>query len=171
MTDCDRLSQRMPAVARGILRWTAEEEAHLAACADCGAEWNLTRTARALGREVEAGLDPSPIAELVVARLRAAPAADRVRRWRRVAWGGAALAAAASLALFLLPPGDRATPGDAPTPTFLIQLPELEELSAAELQNVLEAIEPAVQGTPIIEPGLGDLNVQELERVLGSLEG
>ena len=57
MTACERLSDRMPDVARGRARWTAEEAAHLAACADCLAEWDLVATTIRLGAKAP-GTDP-----------------------------------------------------------------------------------------------------------------
>ena len=49
MTTCTQLSDRMPDVAHGTSRWTETEEHHLAACADCRAEWELVTAASRLG--------------------------------------------------------------------------------------------------------------------------
>ena len=46
MTVCTYLSDRMPDVALGRARWTVEDERHLAACADCDAEWAIVSVAR-----------------------------------------------------------------------------------------------------------------------------
>jgi hypothetical protein len=51
-------------------------------------------------------------------------------------------------------------------------LPELDGLTATELQAVLESFSPAAESLPHVEKGLlDDLQPQELERVLRSLEG
>ena len=39
MSDCQRLSDRMPEVVMERASWTAEEAAHLADCDDCRAEY------------------------------------------------------------------------------------------------------------------------------------
>ena len=44
------LSDRMPDVAAGRIRWSVPEQQHLVECADCAAEWRLVSTASALGR-------------------------------------------------------------------------------------------------------------------------
>ena len=49
MTSCTQLSDRMPEVALGLARWTADDERHLAGCADCRSEWAIVSTASRLG--------------------------------------------------------------------------------------------------------------------------
>src|SRR4030095_3266183 len=107
---CEQLSDRMPAVARDE-EWTAEERAHLGACADCSAEWALIRSTRALGADVVADLNAHHVTERVLGRLRAARAvAGERRRWLAVA----GLAAAAALARARAPRDPR--PGGRPGP-------------------------------------------------------
>ena len=59
MTVCEQLSDRMPAVAHGQAGWSAEEQAHLAGCADCRAEWDLVSAASRLGLDVAEGIGTS----------------------------------------------------------------------------------------------------------------
>ena len=53
-----------------------------------------------------------------------------------------------------------------------IPLPELDSLGPAELDSVLQTMdEPLVSGSSTDDPALGDLNNDELQRVLDSWEG
>ena len=53
-----------------------------------------------------------------------------------------------------------------------IPLPELETLEPVELDSVLQTMDESIVGGPTSEePALGDLNNDELERVLNSWEG
>jgi hypothetical protein len=62
--------------------------------------------------------------------------------------------------------------GTALTGRLSIPLPELESLEPAELDSVLQTMdETVVSGSPVEDPALGDLNNDELERVLTSWEG
>lgn len=172
MTTCERLSDRMAAVARGDSAWSAEESAHLAACGDCGAEWRLLRAAQALGA---ASIDPNAMAARVAARLAQVPEPGAVVRpiapWRRPSVWGLALAAAVILAV-MVPRGRDSRPanGDvgAPVPAAGPVLSGLDDLSAGELESVLDAVEgPSVDAD---RARTGDLTPAELERVLGSWE-
>jgi hypothetical protein len=69
MTPCTQLSDRMPEVALGHARWTADEERHLAACADCRVEWAVVATASRLGATLPA-VDPERTAARVTERIR-----------------------------------------------------------------------------------------------------
>jgi len=91
MTICEQLSERMPAVALGQAAWTDAERAHLAACAECGAEWALVSATSRLGLDVAAGLDGHHVTERVLGRLRVEGARTRTRR---VGWMLSGLAAA-----------------------------------------------------------------------------
>ena len=73
MSDCERLSDRMPEVAMQQAAWTAEEAAHLASCADCRAEWDLVLAARRLESSAPS-VDPTAVAAAVQRRL----ATDRI---------------------------------------------------------------------------------------------
>jgi len=96
MTTCTELSDRIPDVALGRSRWTVEEERHLAACADCRAEWTIVAAARRLGSTLPATPDPA----VTTARLLERLASERARsRARGRVWAAAGLAAAAAVAL------------------------------------------------------------------------
>jgi len=96
MTTCTELSDRIPDVALGRSRWTAEEERHLAACADCRAEWTIVAAARRLGSALPATPDPAVTTARLLERLASERAGSRARG--RV-WAAAGLAAAAAVAL------------------------------------------------------------------------
>jgi hypothetical protein len=181
MTPCEQIAERMPAVAHGRGEWEPAEASHLESCAACQAEWALVRTARSLGTSVAAGLDTGRMAEAVRQRLAAAPPYARVlallrrRRWL------VGLAAAAALVLavrYSRPHVDRAAPptevaGPAATANVIVSsaLPELDNLTATELEAVLESLSPPAEALPHVETGsLDDLQPQELERVLRALE-
>ena len=164
----DLLLDRMPAVARGTDRWTAEDRAHLAGCAECGGTWRLITGAGGLGAEVERSFDAVAAGRAISARLRAARA--RGRAWR---WTGLGLAAAAAVALYVAgPPTAPSVPSgpmSAAVPRFL---PELDSLSTDELTAVAEGLDlPASQLELIEGQPLFDLDTTQLERVLRSLEG
>ena len=80
MSDCERLSDRMPDVALQRAAWSAEEAAHLASCADCRAEWDLVLAARRLEASAPS-VDPATIAAAVQHRLASERMADRRSRW------------------------------------------------------------------------------------------
>jgi hypothetical protein len=105
MTPCQQLSDRMPAVALGRSRWSAAEEAHLASCADCRAEWNLVQLAGRLGASSPSAVNPEMIDARVRRRLGEARAGSRaVRRWALVGLG---VAAAIAVALWTGRPAPR----------------------------------------------------------------
>jgi hypothetical protein len=96
MTTCTQLSDRMPDVAHGTSRWTETEEHHLAACADCRAEWELVTAASRLGSALPSPADAGLISGLLLGRL----ARERQRtRLRARLWTAAGLAAAAAVML------------------------------------------------------------------------
>ena len=170
MNPCERLSDRMPAVAGGE-SWTADERAHLDGCAGCSAEWALVQSARALGAEVADSLSEHHVTERVLGRLRAEQVASRHRR------GGlalAALAAAAALALTVWTwnPGHtgRATLDVAAAD---LALPELDSLQAPELEVLLRTMDRSSDDSAIdLVPVLpGDLEGGDLDGVLEALEG
>jgi hypothetical protein len=167
VTDCARLSDRMLAVRAGGA-WTEAEQAHLAGCPDCAAEWRLMQAGAALG--AGARVDPARVAAAVRERL-AAPVPLRPRRpWRRWAAGLAAaavLALAVSLGLGL---GRQGGPAAA-APDGAVMLTELEGLTAGELEDVLGALPvPPDAVMPTGAAGLSDLTDAELERVLRTWE-
>jgi hypothetical protein len=171
MSECTRLSDRMPEVVHGGSRWTHDEAAHLAACAECRAELALVQASVAVGRRAPRLGDPADLAAAVERRL----AGARMRRDgnRRIA--GLAAAAALLLAVWTRWP-TRPVPTSSlpagPGAETLVPLPELELLDPAELDSLLQRMEmPAAGGSTLDAPSLGDLEDTELEQVLATWEG
>ena len=171
MSECTRLSDRIPEVALGRARWTADQAAHLRGCPDCRTELALVQATIALGRRAPGVPDPAAVAQAVERRL----AQGRSRR----AWGGRAggLAAAAALLLAVWtrwPPQPERTaplPGQSASQA-LVPLPELDLLEPAELDSLLQRMEAPVAGNSTLDaPSLGDLEDTELEQVLATWEG
>ncbi len=177
MTSCEGLIDRMPAVARGAGRWSPEEEAHLAECADCRVEWELVSAAARLGTDLEPALDAHHVSQRVLGRLRDARARDRERRrgWTLV---GLAAAAAVLLAVWTGRParpagtGSGAAAGPAEVGQVSIPLPELDSLGAPQLEAVLDSLDATFAASPTNTgpAGLGDLDPFELQQILDSLE-
>ena len=171
MSECTRLSDRMPEVVHGRSRWTHEEAAHLAACAECRAELALVEATVALGRRAPRLGDPASLAATVERRL--AGARERRDGARRFA----GLAAAAVLLVAVWTRWPERPVSSAPTPAragaqALVPLPELELLDPAELDSLLQRMEmPAAGGSTLDAPSLGDLEDTELEQVLATWEG
>lgn len=167
MTDCTRLSDRMPAVALATARWSPAEERHLAECPACAAEWVVVRGGARLGLAVQSSIDGEAIARGVLAQVRRGGA--EAGRWRRhVPWLIPLAAAAALLLAIGLPRGTESP--TAPPAGELTLLPELETLSAAELESMLELL-PADGVVPTDVRSFEDLNEDELSVVLTGLEG
>lgn len=175
MTDCGWLSDRIPEVAAGRAQWTAEEVQHLNGCRMCQQEWRLVRAARSLGDGVGVSFDSPAMTASVLLRLKGAQAAGRLSRR---AWSFTGLAAAAAIAAVVWGGGlegvlTRPDDGSPAVATGLaIPLPELESLQPAELDSLLQTMdEPSISGVPVDDPGLSDLNPDELKSVLDSWEG
>lgn len=165
MTPCERLSDRMPEVARGRRRWTADEAAHLASCADCRAEWDLLDATIRLGAKAP-GTDSESMAGAVLRRV----SEDRRTRARRRFWG-LGIAAAAALAGVVWT-GLRPNPAALPVAPVEVAVPEVEPLETAELESLLETMDASQLGASALdEPSLEDLDTNELEQVLRTLEG
>jgi hypothetical protein len=161
--DHEALLDRMPEVAAGRAPWSEGEQAHLAGCASCREEWVLVQAAATIGGAVEREFDAAGAARAVGARWRERPA-PVARPFRRLALAG--LAAAAALALVLLPRGT--SPAAVPLPF----LNELDALSTEELALLADGLEPPLAELEIPEDApLSDLDTIQLERVLRSLEG
>jgi hypothetical protein len=175
VSDCGRLSDRMPLVARDGDRaqagWTREEAQHLAGCRSCQEEWELVRRTIRLGKDIGLGLDSDDMTRGVLARLeRTRVASDRGRRRR---WTLTILVAAAAAIVLLIwtgrpvtspPVQQNATVVARP---LLIPLPELDTLQAAELDSVLQGMdEPAGVTLPEL-----DLDNGEVEGVFDFMEG
>jgi hypothetical protein len=181
MTECERLSDRMPLVARGTATWSAAEAAHLAGCDGCAAEWRLVGAAQGLGAGVTLRDSPDAMAAALLGRLRAVEAEDRRRRraMAAVSWGGLAVAASLLLALLLRTPG--AAPVAAPdsmevavgdAAPFAVSLPELDDADAEELQAVLDAFDaPLGESETLDRSGAADVEADDLRRVLRAWEG
>ena len=175
MTDCQWLSDRIPAVALGHAEWTEEEARHLSGCPICRGEWEIVRAAGRLGAGLEGRLDPDAVAGVVAGRLRSA---QRTERLRRRTWSVAGLAAAAALVVAVwsgrmdrtVEPGPAV--GSLAVGELAIPLPELDYLQPAELDSVLQTMdEPNLIGSTGEDPDLADLNSDQLKRVLDSWEG
>jgi len=162
--DHDTLSDRMPDVAAGRAAWTAPEQAHLDGCATCREEWALLCAAASLGGGVERDFDARGAAAAVAARWREAPL-PVARPVRRYALAG--LAAAAAVALVLLPNGSSPV-AEAPLPF----LTELDPLSTEELALLADGLDlPLTHLEGSEDAPLSDLDTTQLKRLLRSLEG
>jgi hypothetical protein len=165
----------MPVVALGRAEWTTDEVSHLNECAACQQEWELVQVASRLGEQAGLSLDSASIASGVIRRL------DLERNeagLRRRAWSFAGLAAAAALIGAIWTgaldsrPVHEPIAGTEVAGRLSIPLPELETLEPSELDSVLQTLEePVANGSDGDDPALGDLNTDELERVLDSWEG
>lgn len=175
MSDCEWLSDRMPVMALGQAGWTPDEIRHLNECESCRREWELVQLASRLGEDAGLSLDPAAIAAGVLRRL---DSERKDGRLRRRAWSFAGLAAAAAVVAAIWTGGLQGGPskvqpvGTAVAGRLSIPFPELESLEPAELDSVLQTMdEPTINGSAGDDPALGDLNNDELERVLNSWEG
>jgi anti-sigma factor RsiW len=166
MTLCDRLSDRMPLVALGRERWTAEEEAHLAACPGCAAEWTLLRAAGRIGDAAPRLAQGPDLAAAVLRRLREAPAPSPARRVPRWAIG---VAAAAAVSFAVWTGGSRRDTAVVPPPDSVASM--ADQLGAAELDSLLDDDDPVAGWSMLEMPGMGDLDEDELEQVLRTWEG
>ncbi len=168
MSGCERLSDRIPAVALGRSSWTAAETAHLESCADCRAEWELVLAAGRLGARAPRLQEEGALAARVLRRLAEEPAAP-ARRWK-LGWTlGLAAAAAIALAVGL------AVGRDAGAPARVAAGEVVETtapLSTAQVDSLLdEELGPLAGWSMLDSPTLGDLTEDELERVLRTWEG
>ena len=174
MSDCEWLSDRMPVVALGQAEWTPDESRHLDECLSCRREWELVQLASRLGNDAGLTLDPAAIAAGVLRRLDQAREDGRVQRR---AWSFAGLAAAAALVAAIWTGGLQGgatkvpTLGTAVAGRLTIPLPELQSLEPAELDSVLQTMDEPISGSTADDAALGDLNNDELERVLNTWEG
>jgi hypothetical protein len=169
MTDCLRLSDRIPDVAHGRSRWTPEEASHLAQCAHCRAELALVHAVMGLGEQAPVPGNPSAMTSAVLARV-----ADdrRIHRRARWAWGVGAGAAAAIVVSLWVENGGEPPSQPVAAASAEIALPELEPLETAELDSLLRAMDgPTMGWSALDQPSLGDLEPDELEQVLGTWEG
>jgi hypothetical protein len=167
MNDTHVPTERFPEVQQGRSPWSAEEATHLAGCPACRLEWSITAAAPGLGRGVADGLDAERIAAGV--RRKLAETAPIPRRVSRPVWWFVGLAAAAALLLLSIP-GIQPAPSPAAAPSVTV-LHELDGLTAAELETVLDAMPPAAGAASHVDLlPLDDLDTGALERVLQSME-
>jgi negative regulator of sigma E activity len=171
MSDCERLSDRMPDVALQRAAWSAEEAGHLASCASCRAEWDLVLAALRLEASAPS-VDPATIAAAVQHRLASERMADRRSRWGWV-FGGTAAAAALVVVVARGPEYRQATaPAVAVTADPLVPLPELEGLDTAQLDTLLQALDGPLAGSSAHDSTTADDDVDaELEQILATWEG
>ncbi len=161
---CQDLSDKMPSVARGDLSWTEAEAQHVAACADCQAEWQIVGAGMAVAHDVR--VDADALADRVLMRLRTEPV---VKPFPRSRWLAGIAAVAAAVFLFSrvigpapLPP----SPAAPPTASLAVDIPGLTALGEEGLAELLESMAPQWTDTPTIDtPSLDDLDSQELEQV------
>lgn len=171
MTDCERLSERMPQVAHEGGGWSAEESAHLARCPECSAEWELVCTARGLGTRAPA-VDADAVATALLGRLTAERSRARRSRWVWVAGSAAAAAAIAFAATGVRESPETPAPQVAIEAEPLVPLPELEGLETAQLDTLLQALDGSFAGAaPSDSSALGDDVDAELEWILATWEG
>jgi hypothetical protein len=168
-------SDRMTESVTGLTPWSVAEAEHLVGCADCRLELEMIAAARRLGTAQLRGFDPKRVAVGVHRRLAVRP--DQVRApvvrhpWRWLA--GLAAAAAVVFAVRSWSPTGSGNPGQAgQTPPAVVSiLPELDGLSAPQLEEVLRSIPPAAEALDHVDMApLGALNAGDLERMLRSME-
>jgi hypothetical protein len=181
MTECERLSDRIPDVALGRSSWSVEEQAHLAACADCRAEWDLVVAAGRLGTALPPLSSPEVMAAALSGRLAGSRAAARTRRRSWLAVGLAA--AAVTIIAVRIPRSPDGTPTpSAPPPTTpstsssvasvpAIQLPELDGLPDAELESILGSLDESSSVPALDTTGLDQPDDHQLEQALEAWEG
>lgn len=171
MSICEWLSDRMPSVALGETEWTPEEARHLGECAECQAEWRLLQTTNRLGQVDELVRNPDASAQAVLLRLK-----RQETRFPARPWGFSALAAAAIAAAVWVggrgPAGNTVREGTSVAAGLPMPLPELDALQPEELDSVLTTMDDSFSSTtPRDDVGLGDLDSEELQRVLDTWEG
>ena len=172
MSDCERLSDRMPEVAMQQAAWTADEAAHLATCPDCRAEWDLVLAARRLESSAPS-VDTAAVAAAVQRRLATDRTVSRRHRWAWVTGAGAAAAAAIVLAIGRGPePRQEAAPAVAVETEPLVPLPELEGLETAQLDTLLQLLDGPPPGPAALDSTAPDDDADsELEQILATWEG
>ncbi len=173
MSECTRLSDRIPVIASGRSEWMPEEMDHLRICGSCRREWELVQLTQRLGDGQLPELDANLMTSVLVRQLAVS------RQSRRRKWSLVGLAAAAGVAA-LLWTGNRSLPRvdgaestvEHPAVAALqIPLPELDGLQPVELDSLLRIMDAPVDNTALENPELDDLDSAELEAVLESWEG
>jgi hypothetical protein len=169
MSDCARVSDRMPAIALGRSGWTAEEADHLRECSDCRDEWRVVQRSSRLGSDLE--FDSTATARAVLQRL----AADSERLVpKERSWAFAALSAAAAVAAVLWSGKPATRPQASPVPAMAVlqlPLPELDSLQPGELNAVLQTLEQPSMGDSTDSSAADDLDEGILDGGYDPLEG
>lgn len=165
MTDCERLSDRMPEVSLGRASWMPDEARHLASCESCRAEWELLAAAHRVGAGAPLVSASPELAAGLLRRLAAEPVP--APRRAAVRWGaGLAVAAGLALAVWTTMPRDPGRSSDAVAGADTSELLDTAQL----LVPLDEGLAPSGPSTLDL-PDLSDLNADELERVLRTWEG
>jgi hypothetical protein len=174
MSDCEWLSDRMPVVALGRAEWSPDEVRHLNECGACQREWHIVAAAARLGENAWIPGDSGAIATSLIQRIKR----DQELGRRKRAWSFAGLAAAATIAAAVWTgsmdqPAERyPLQGSVAAGRPAIPLPELDALQPTELDSVLKTMDdPNSRGAALEDPGLADLDTDELQTVLDSWEG
>ncbi|HWA14910.1 MAG TPA: hypothetical protein VG817_00655 [Gemmatimonadales bacterium] len=175
--DCGVLQDRMPDVASGAAVWTEVEAAHLAGCDSCAREWRIVRAARRLGGSAARRVNSEVLAANVIAGVRRQ---QKRSLWVRVGWVSGLAAAAILVTVLRVPPprsslaqlGATGRAAEPPVVASALPLAELDALDSDQLEAVLEQLD-ATAGSfdGGLEARIGDLDDQQLESVLRSLEG
>lgn len=169
MNECERMRDAMVEVAGHRVTWNDRDAAHLAQCDDCRASWTVVSTAAALGRAPV--VDGSRIAAAVQQRLHATPLPAPRTRWGRIAMGAAA-AALISIGTTSSYPATTIRPAQIDAENVTAMFPELESLSEPQLEVILATVadpDSVLSGGATL-PRLGDLNDEQLEELLLSVE-
>jgi len=135
----------------------------------------LRELAQRLGSGAAARLDVERTAQAVVARLRREPRATAARwLWRQPAWLRVAAAVVILVGAGLVVRGGGGSPTSRDAAPVEPGAAELNELSAEQLQEVLQTVGHPAGGQESVlsqDVGLEELNAPELRALLESLEG
>lgn len=175
MTTCTQLSDRMPEVALGHGRWTADEERHLATCGDCRAEWALVAAASRLGATLPPA-DPERTAARLTERIRHEQARSRARIRRFALPAGLAAAAVLAVAVWTGRAG-RGSPAGGPifpAPAPVASTPPRAPAGDSQIQPASEPT-PAQGPMPsealeLPMPELDSLPAEALDSMLQALD-
>jgi hypothetical protein len=171
MSNCARLSERMPAIALGRSIWTAEESDHLRDCLDCQDEWSVVQRSASLGSDLAADFDSTATARMVLQRL-ATQRENFVLKKR--SWAFAALSTAAAMIAVLWSGNPAIRPQTSPVPAVAalqLPLPELDSLQPGELNAVLQTLEQPNMGDSTDSSAADDLDDGVLDGGYDPLEG
>lgn len=176
MTVCTYLSDRMPDVALGRARWTAEDERHLAGCADCRAEWAIVAVASRLGATLPA-VDPDRAAARATERIRHERAHALVRARQVAALVGLAAAAAVAFAVWSGRSGRATAPGGrtlpAPAPVATTPMPDTSGSDSQIRHSPTPSLAQGLGAMPPAElplPELDSLPAAALDSILQDLD-